>query len=264
MRMSYSLISMVVLSAVGTLVGSSYAEIDHESIVGVWLFDEGRDDAAEDSSGNGHNGKILGNVKWTDSKFGKALEFPGVSGNFVSIPDEEDLNLVTWSITTWIKIEEVKGSECHVVIKEEPGNVRNYGIIVKPGFAYPTFTSGPGVWKNIAGKTPVTDDEWRHIAATYDKTLERLYVDGVLDVQIGFTDIPDTTPGPLGIGSGGTKGDVGPVIGVIDEVAVFNVALTEDDINDIMNSGLEMALGITAVSSAGKLALTWAKIKVSG
>ena len=54
---------------------------------------------------------------------------------------------------------------------------------------------------------------------------------------------------------------MGPVVGVIDEVAVFNVALTEDDINDIMSNGLAEALGIAAVSPTGKLTTTWGSIK---
>jgi hypothetical protein len=46
--------------------------------------------------------------------------------------------------------------------------------------------------------------------------------------------------------------------GLIDEVGIFNVALTEDDIKDIMNKGLE---GVTAVSPSGKLTTTWADMK---
>jgi len=250
-----------VLFAIVMLAGSSHAAIDHDSIVGIWLLNEGKDDTVKDSSGNGYDGTILGDVNWTDGKFGKALEFPGVAGSFVNVPDEDGLNLVTWSVAAWINMDEAKNSECHVVIKEEPGNVRNYGIVVTPDFAYPTFTSGASVWKNVAGKTPVTDGEWHHLVVTYDQVSEMLYVDGVLDTQTNFTDVPDINPGPLGIGAGGIDGSVGPVLGLIDEVAVFNAALTEEDVNDIMNNGLEMAVGITAVSSSGKLAVTWGKIK---
>lgn len=252
---------LVVVVVIGMLISSSYANIDRDSIVGIWLLNEGKDDDVKDSSGNMHTGIILGDVNWTDGYFGKALEFPGTAGSFVSIPDEEGLNLVTWSVTTWIKIDKVNGSECHVVIKEEPGNTRNYGIIVTPAFAYPTFTSGPAVWKNVAGKTVVADGEWHHIAVTYDKVLECLYVDGVLDVQHAYSDVPDINPGPLGIGAGGIKGNIGPVLGIIDEVAVFNAALTGDDVIDIMTDGLEEALGITAVFPADKLSATWGQVK---
>jgi hypothetical protein len=46
--------------------------------------------------------------------------------------------------------------------------------------------------------------------------------------------------------------------GLLDEVAIFSVALTEDLISSIMKKGLESAF---AVSPAGKLATTWGNIK---
>ncbi len=49
--------------------------------------------------------------------------------------------------------------------------------------------------------------------------------------------------------------------GLIDEFAIFNVALTEDDIKTIMDKGLARALGIAAVSPSGKLTATWGSIK---
>jgi hypothetical protein len=54
-------------------------------------------------------------------------------------------------------------------------------------------------------------------------------------------------------------GYAGKFIGVVDEVAIFNVVLSEDDINSIMLNGLENT--ITAVSPSGKLATTWGGIK---
>ena len=46
--------------------------------------------------------------------------------------------------------------------------------------------------------------------------------------------------------------------GLIDDAGIFNVALTVDEINDIMSKGLS---GITAVSPSGKLATTWSELK---
>ena len=47
----------------------------------------------------------------------------------------------------------------------------------------------------------------------------------------------------------------------MDEVAVFSVALAEEDIKDIVNRGLVAATGVLAVSSAGKLTSIWGGIK---
>jgi hypothetical protein len=49
--------------------------------------------------------------------------------------------------------------------------------------------------------------------------------------------------------------------GAVDEVAIFNKAIAENDILDIMNKGLGKIMGIAAVSSLDKVASTWGKIK---
>ena len=55
-----------------------------EDIVGLWLFDEGSGNTAEDSSGNGYDGAING-CKWVDGRNGMALLLNGTT-DFVSIP----------------------------------------------------------------------------------------------------------------------------------------------------------------------------------
>ncbi|HIE30434.1 TPA: LamG domain-containing protein [Candidatus Poribacteria bacterium] len=49
--------------------------------------------------------------------------------------------------------------------------------------------------------------------------------------------------------------------GVIDEVAVFNLPLSESDISSIMTKGLSRALSITAVSPSGKVSTAWGRVK---
>ncbi len=63
----------------------------------------------------------------------------------------------------------------------------------------------------------------------------------------------------LRIGASFANGEI--FNGIIDDVGIFNVALTVDDINNIMNDGLARATGMTAVSSQEKLATTWSEIK---
>ena len=73
---------MVILVVVSVL-NMAYAEINPESIVGIWLLDEGQGKSIKDSSGNGNDGKIIG-AKWTNGKLGKGLSFDGKS--HVEIP----------------------------------------------------------------------------------------------------------------------------------------------------------------------------------
>lgn len=70
------IIGIVAVVAACWLTTPNAAAIDSSNIMGMWLFNEGNGNTAEDSSGNGNDGKIHG-AKWVDGKFGKALEFDG-------------------------------------------------------------------------------------------------------------------------------------------------------------------------------------------
>ena len=54
------------------------------------------------------------------------------------------------------------------------------------------------------------------------------------------------------------------LVGAIDEAAILRVALSKDNIKDIMSNGLAKALGTTAVEPSSKLTTTWSSIKVRG
>ena len=58
-----------------SFTGSGKADIDPDSIVGLWLFDEGKGNEVEDSTGNGYDGDMEGVFAWVDGVYGSALEF---------------------------------------------------------------------------------------------------------------------------------------------------------------------------------------------
>jgi hypothetical protein len=242
-----------------SIICESEAKIDPDSIVGVWLFDRDPRDGVLDRSGKGHNGQLKGDVKWVQGKIGKALEFPGASGNLVEIPHADDLNLFNFSIVAWYK-GETTASWQYLVSKEIPHNSRNFSLGINKGTDVVTvqITVGAQQWKTATGQTPLTDGEWHHLAGTYDGQMIKGWVNGIMEAQTGEQGEPDHPEDePLRIGA--VNGI--PVSGIIDEVALFNEALEEEDIQEIMNNGLEAALGILAVEPEGKLAIRWSEIK---
>ena len=56
-RLTIICISFIIVSLM--FAGQSYAEIDSESILGIWLLDEGSGDITEDASGNGHDLSLI-------------------------------------------------------------------------------------------------------------------------------------------------------------------------------------------------------------
>jgi len=69
-------ISLLVIGL--TFTNFCSAKVNPNSIVGVWLLDEGKGTEIKDLSSNKNNGKVVG-AKWVDGKRGKALEFDGTS-----------------------------------------------------------------------------------------------------------------------------------------------------------------------------------------
>jgi len=138
--------------------------------------------------------------------------------------------------------------------------LENYSGYIYAGLKvfWTRFTSGgPTQWGfQKFGTTIVTDGEWHHLAGTYDMKSVKSYVDGVVEADAPFKGEPDFSPGPLNIGD--CPGYAYPVKGLMDDVGLFNVALSEDDINSIKKDGLRV---LAAVSPARKLTTTWSNIK---
>ena len=252
-RLSLICISTVIISLIFT--GISYTRIDPETCVGMWLFDESKGDIAKDSSGKGNDGELVDNPEWVDGEFENALSLDG-DGDYVNVPNTFNLASASFSITALINIAENR-DDMGVVNRGDQTAGTNVHLHCNIRSMKPLF----GFYGNdLAGTTTLNTNQWYSIGWVYDfsSSIRQIYVGGVLDSE----DEPASAyqaDHPLWIGR---YYDLPRVFhGLIDEVAVFNVALTEDDIKSIMKNGIAKATGIAAVSPAAKLATTWASIK---
>lgn len=256
MKVKCLLIGVVVLFVAGLLFAvSSEAKIDPKTCVGMWLFDEGKGEIAKDVSGNGHDGEIKGGVKWVNGKFDGTLDFPGDPESCVIIPNQPSLVLTTWSITAWVKLESKGTGAWQVVLNKYGPPGSNYCVGVNENdVLIVTFTYGARVWSDLRGETKVADGKWHHVAGTYDKKAVIAYIDGREDAKLSATDVPNDVDVDVTIGNG-SLGGADFAKGIIDDVGLFNIALSDSDINSIIKSG------VSAVSRTGKLATAWGKIK---
>ena len=99
-------------------------------------------------------------------------------------------------------------------------------------------------------------EEWHHVASTYDGDKIRQYIDGKLDIEF---EPPDGKINSIEVVFRIGKAQTGldGMIGLVDEVAIYNRALTVDEINQDMENGV-----FFAVSPGGKLAITWGQLKM--
>ena len=253
-------ISLIFISLM--LTGQSYAKFDLKSAVAIWLFDEGEGDEVKDFTGNGNDGKLMNGPKWVDGKFGKALNFDG-QDDYVEINNPVNLVDPDFAIGLWVK----------------PGNTQKMyaDILSNHGGAaglvgycfeqfenntiqfYTTFGVGGGFLEQKVALTQLTDGVWQHFISVRQGTTLTHYVNGK-ETASGTTPKGPVTESPKNLWIANWSVESGRQFnGIIDELVIFNDALSIDDIKTIMNKGV---VGVSAVSPSGKLATAWATIKV--
>ncbi len=247
-------IACISFALAGMLTFQSLA-LDPKTVAGMWLFDEGVGDVAKDSSGNGNDGAILGPV-WVNGKIGDALKFNG-STDYVDCGNDPSLDL-TDQITIVLWTKHPAGTEGYAIIKNTPDDAtRQYGFLDYVSYSRMSFFCNTNAGREeLQWVGNIDDDTWHHVAVTVNNPDVELFVDGVSEgiVKLGGDIV--STDATLWIGK--RKPNNFAYTGLLDEVAIFNVVLSKDDINRIMNDGLKAGF---AVSSAGKLATAWAAVK---
>lgn len=236
------------------------AKIDPNTVAGAWLLDEGEDkEIAEDISGNENHGVLTANPEWEDNGiFGDALSLDGAAARVV-IPDADSLDLEeAWTISAWIFVNKSENGYGHILGKR--GATTNYCFRTSAdGSGWEAYFNRGG-WQGIWGQGAVIKDEWLYMTATYDgENMMTIYENAV---QIGTGGVGGPPPvGPSEVNLGSWTGAGETLDGILDEVILLSVALEVEDIEDLMDNGIEAALGLTPVEPSGKLASTWGRIR---
>lgn len=223
-----------------------------------WKFDETSGTTAVDSSGTGNDGTLLGGV--TPSTDVPAIacfidpgsfQFDGNTGSYVNIPDASSMDPTSEiSLSLWVKptVIPAPGTFEHIVFKQQFPGLTSYGIwLSDSGTIY--FESNNGAVQGLFGTTPLTLNSWHYIAATYDGTTQKIFVDGALDNSVARPGITLSYGGnPLKIGSGDFNSAFS---GFIDEVRIYDRGLTDAEVTSIANGscGPNVTAPVTTAST---------------
>jgi chitodextrinase/dihydrofolate reductase len=211
-------------------VASATTQASTPGLVAAYGFNEGTGTTVADASGHGNTGTIT-NATWTTGKYGKGLSFNG-SNTLVTINDSASLHLTAaMTLEAWVNMGIVDNQWEDIVYK---GN-DNYYLEATSSKNVPagggTFgTAGAAAY----GTSALPQNAWTHVAVTYDGATLRLYVNGVQVSSLARTGNLVTSTNPLQIGGDSFYRQY--FNGIIDEVRVYNVALTAAQIQtDIGN-----------------------------
>lgn len=254
------LIGLIVITFGLLVVSNSYsAVLDPKTVEVAYLFDEGKGNTAKDISENGRDGDISG-AKYVKGVFGTCLDYDGKDDNLVvtgyaGIGGTDPRTTVFWFKAgdtrehSWVKWGPNLTGEKYYIRAHLRGAECNLRVEVAGGQNY--------------GADNVCDEEWHHMAVVFPKGSDAvkdhdLYVDGKLQTKEGTDQAMDTNDEAQEVNMGDFLAHHLFMFGLFDEVAIFNVDLTEDQIKAIMDNGLQAALG---VDPQGKLATSWGMIK---
>ncbi len=200
-------------------------------LVAAYAFDEGAGTTVTDASGTGNNGAI-GSASWTASgKYANALSFNGTSSK-VTVADSASLDLTTgMTLEAWVFPTDGGGWR-DVVYK---GVDDTYYLMHSSSTGVPAL-GGKFSPSSLLGPSALPLNTWSHLAGTYDGTTLRLYVNGTQVASRAQSGPIQTTTGELTIGGDGFYGQY--FQGRIDEVRVYNVPLTQAQIQSDMNTAI--------------------------
>jgi hypothetical protein len=244
-------------------------------LVSWWPAESNPVDAA-----GGNTGVLFNGATFAPGKYGQAFSFNG-TGAHVRIADNASLHLTNGlTLSAWVNPTD-SGYSYPVISKWDVvfEYQKSYNIwISQSRFIFTVCANGDeqlGPHADLVSVGSVTPNQWTHVAATYDGSTMKVYLNGQLDNQTAFPDGIFPGTGDLGIGAvvGGVPAGqyAYSFSGRIDEPAIYNRALVAAEIQGVylcqppptislsLYPGLGLYPGLTINAAAGQtLAIQYA------
>ena len=255
MALTISLVALVVPSAAWTDAPTS-------GLVAAYAFDEGSGGVVTDASGNGHSGTISG-ATWAAGRYGNALSFNGSNAS-VLLDSLGTFYNGGFTLEAWVHKQTSKNDVAVVGTWTGGGGPMLWVDHLATRYHLTLGNSSINDYLN-SGHSPVVG-QWQHLAATYDGTTARFYIDGAEVASRAFSGSVGASNswriGAYGSGPGGFFD------GLIDNVRIYNRALAAGEIQTNMiepvapGSPLDTtppgAPGtLTATGGPGQVSLAW-------
>ena len=230
-----------------------------DSLILYFSFDELDGKNTIDHSKYGNDGEMVGKPKHVEGKFGKALELNGES-DWVVVPHDETLTVdESVTVMAWINTPRHTG----------PAGAQWQGILAKSNnprsYSFYTESASQCLHLSVGGgsvcnkKVPL--DEWVHVAAqVHEGTTHKYWVNGEPAGSFGGKNPPPGKADTADVFVGKTHEGNREFLGLIDEVRIWNRALTDDEIVEQMEKG---HFELFPVDPRQKLAATWGHLKTS-
>jgi hypothetical protein len=251
-------------TAANVTVTVSNTAPDTSGLVAAYGFEEPSGTTVQDSSSRANNGTYANATRSASGKHGAALSFNG-SNAAVTVPDSASLRLTTgMTLEAWVN--PAAGGNWRTVVLKQQANDLVYGLYGnddanRPSAWLYTSASQP----SVTGSAALALNTWTHLAATYDGSTLRMYVNGTQTGSRAISGSLANGTGPLKIGGNALWGEW--FSGLIDDVRVYNRSLTAGEIQQDMNLAVAPLVqdtqaptvpqNVTATGAIGQATVNW-------
>jgi len=225
----------VKIMAVGETISSDNWPV-YSPLVAHWTLDEAAGSVADDSVGN-YDGTLYGGPAWLPAggRLGGALQLDGVD-DYISTPFVSNPNKGPFSVYAW-----VKGGPAGAVIvsqKDIPGTGATWLGAEPVQGRLMTALVPPAAGRTspqpLVSAFVVADWQWHHIGLVWDGSLRHLYADGAEVAKDAAALSPlQSCDGGLHLGAGKSLGAGAFWAGLLDDVRIYNVALTPAELEQL-------------------------------
>jgi hypothetical protein len=254
---------LICLACLVLALGMVLASVAQAGLVGWWRFEEGSGDIANDSSGNGHHGTLLGTPEWVDGPegFGGALAFSqtGLSrmecGTFDPTNGTGQFTIAFWAF--W----DGTGTFQHFFTKKSTvwsTDGMMFQVELWGAHANPLDTDRVGVSYEANPDrccrrfSIMPTNEWVHLAFTFDGINARVYLNGVDEVGPRAFSIGPDVDATVYVG-GSIPSEGRTFQGTLDEIRVYDRPLSEQEVQTVIVGG-EIETGTAALPQPGNRA----------
>ncbi len=203
--------------------------------VGIWRFEE-TDNTALDSSGYGNDGTITG-ATHTNGILGSALSFDGID-DYVDAGNDNSFDITdAITIEAWVNPFSNNVYGGIVSKKQWTGGTTGYHLARGNNKQF-YFGWGDGSVRDTLVSSSVENNVWSHVVATFMNGAVKIYVNGALNNEKTSL-ISSIASNTYYVSIGSTQGATYSFNGLIDEVRIYNRALSTTEIQKHYAKGLE-------------------------
>jgi hypothetical protein len=228
-------------------------------LVAYWNFNEGTNNTLYDQTDYNNDGTIYG-ADWVSGIEGSALKFNDSSDIVYNIPSSWDDNIGdVFTIASWIKWDGPTGTRYYIFDgRDDRWDMAGFILYIDESNKLNMEWSESGA--SVTSNSSIPAGVWTHVAIVFDGTMDyfKIYINKMLDKTVSTNATHRNSNHPAAIGNNHwMDGNWRPFHGIIDELRIYNIALTQDNINElyIFVNPLEIVINLGIVNTRVKASI---------